>query len=482
MKKNVVLVYPRLSIQSISLLQTPFALITIAPYLQKAGYDVKILDIRTVDNYKKELLRLVDNNTLFIGITSMTGSQIVSAIDVSRFIKQFFKNVPLVWGGIHATLMPEQVINNSYVDIVSIGEGESNIVNLARTLEMGLDLKNVSGIYYKENKEIKMTPPKDLFDLNNSLYPSWDIVDVSKYNVMGLQTGRGCPFPCEYCYNIAYNKMKWRSIPLELIFSEIELLVEKYKKRSIFFYDDNFFTSKKRVEDICSFILKKQYDIRWYTTCRSDYFTKYGEDFFRLVKESGCETLAIGVESGSQRILDMLHKQETVEDSINMAYISKKVGIIPECGFMIGIPGETEEDRVKTFDFIDKLIQINPNAYVTSLAIYTPYPGAPLIERIKKEYGFKMPEKLEDWGNFNFHNCNFNWIPRKEKRKLETISYIPRFVFWKEKLRKRYINIWLLPAYYLMTWLAGLRWRHRFFNFSIEYLILNKFLKFKSRL
>ncbi|MBN2407211.1 MAG: B12-binding domain-containing radical SAM protein [Elusimicrobia bacterium] len=481
MKKNVVLIYPRLSIQSRTFLQTPFALVVIAPYLEKAGYEVRIIDIRTEPDYKDAIIDSIDDNTLFAGISSMTGSQLRSAIDASKFIKSRF-DVPVVWGGIHATLMPLQVMENAYVDIVASGEGENNVVPLARALDRQIRLEDVPGLYYRDGSEIVNTGPADLFDMDKSLPPAWHLIDMSRYNNFGMQIGRGCPFPCEYCYNVVYNRQRWRTKPLPMIFEEITCLVEKYGVKTIFFYDDNFFTSRQRVEAICRFILEKKYDIRWYTTCRSDYFASYGPDFFKLMRASGCDTLAIGVESGSQRILDMLQKKETVEDSVCMARITRDTGIIPECGFMIGIPGETEEDRLKTYDFMDRLTSINRNAYITSLAIYTPYPGAPLIEKIKKEYGFRMPEKLEDWIDYNFHNCNFDWISRSQKRMLVAISYIPRFVFWKKKLRERYVNFWLLPFYYFMTWTAGLRWRHRYFGFPVEYVILNWFLKVRNRL
>ncbi|MFC2154746.1 B12-binding domain-containing radical SAM protein [Candidatus Altiarchaeota archaeon] len=475
-KKNVVLIFPRLSIQSPTFLQTPFSLITIAPYLEKAGYRVDIIDIRTTHNFKKTLSSVISQNTVFAGISTMTGSQITNAVEVSKFIKKNF-SVPIVWGGIHPTLMPQQVIKEDYVDIVSLGEGEKNIVELATCLEAGQSLKEVKGIHYKEDGEVRETQPNELFDLKDSLPPSWHLIDKSKYNIFGIQTGRGCPYRCEYCYNYLFNKGKWRSKPLDQIFHEIEQLVNIHGVKKILFYDDNFFTSKKRVEDICHFIIENRLDIEWVTTCRSDYFTKYGKEFFQLVKESGCDTLAIGVESGSQRILDLLNKQETLEDSINMAKITNEVGITPECGFMIGIPGETKKDRIKTYDFIDKLVSINPKLYVTSLAIYTPYPGAPLIEKIEKEYNFRMPENLEDWCNFNYHNCNLLWIEKSEQKKMEAISYIPRFVFWREKLKERYVKLWQLPIYYFMIFLAGLRWKYRFFNFPVEYSVLKMWIE-----
>jgi anaerobic magnesium-protoporphyrin IX monomethyl ester cyclase len=472
---NVVLIYPLLSIQSETFLQTPFSLLTIAPYLERAGYDVEIVDVRTTPNWGQTLREKIGQGTVFVGITSMTGSQITNAVEVSRYVKEHF-SVPVVWGGIHASLMPEQVIRTGYVDVVAIGEAENNIAELADALAGRRSLAEVGGLYYKEGGAIRKTADNGLFDLKGSLSPSWHLIDMSKYNIFGIQTGRGCPYRCEYCYNYGYNKGQWRSKPLEDIFREIELLVGKYGVKTVYFYDDNFFTSKRRVEDICDFLIRKDYRVSWYSTCRSDYFTKYGEEFFRLVRDSGCKTLAIGVESGSQRVLDLLNKNETLEDSVNMAKITKAVGITPECGFMIGIPGETDEDRGMTFDFIDRLVGINPDLYVTSLAIYTPYPGAPLIDRIMKEYGYRMPENLEDWGGYNYHNCNLSWMSRSQQRMLEAASYVPRFVFWRHKLKERYVRWWQLPFYHVMVWLALLRWRNRFFKLPIEYIILKRWM------
>ncbi|MBI4402619.1 MAG: B12-binding domain-containing radical SAM protein [Deltaproteobacteria bacterium] len=480
MKKKVVLVYPGLAIQSGTFLQTPFSLLTIAPYLIKEGFEVVLVDTR-LHHYRTILRQVIDENTLFVGITSMTGSQIVSAIEVSKYIKTISK-VPVVWGGIHSTLLPDQVIREPFVDYVLAGEGEINIGPFAHSISENKPPENINGVYFKRKGEVAATPQQGFFDLSKSLIPAWDLIDNDQYNNIGLQTGRGCPYPCTYCYNIEFNQQRWRTKPLELIFEEIHYLMNRFRLDSLFFYDDNFFTNKKRVEDICRFLIDNKYQVKWYTTCRADYFTRYGKDFFKLVRESGCETLALGLESGSQRILDQIKKMEKIEDYINMARITSEVGIVPECGFMIGIPGETDEDRRMTFDLMDRLIKINPKAYVTSLAIYTPYPGAPLIKTIERDYNFKMPQHLSDWCTFDFHSCNLAWLNKKEKKRLVTMSYVPRFVFWKQKLKERYITGPLLPFYYVMTFLAGLRWKNRFFSLSFEYSLLQKFLRLRQNL
>lgn len=474
-KKHVLLLFPKVGLQP-KTPQVPLSLLTLCPGLEGKGYIPIIIDTRVEPDYRSKIRRLIQD-TLFVGITSMTSRQIHYAQELARFVRELSPDTKIVWGGIHASLLPEQTIAESYVDIVVEGEGEDAIVELADCLSHGSDLNNVVGIYYKSrNGDIAYTGRRRLMNPRNLRMPSWHLIDVSRYDEIGVQTARGCPWRCAFCYNIRFNEGRWRPKESDQVIDELRFLLRKYKLNHITFYDDNFFSSKRRVQEICEKILENGLDISWSTTCRADYLAKYDDDFIELMKRSGVNILFVGSESGSERVLQYIQKDITVDDILGMATNARKHNLRVHTSFVLGFPGETEEDRIATYNVMDRVRTIYPNIYITGIYVYTPYPGNPMYEESIRN-GFVPPKDLEEWGDFSQFRCNLPWLSRNERMTLDNLSFITRFAFWHKEIRERYLRFYQYPLYGVLRLSAIVRWKLRFFTLAPEWYVFRTFVK-----
>ena len=471
MKKKVFLVYPH---EKTHFVRLSLSLLSIASSLEPAGYDVKIIDMRFQDPKKYDF-----KDALFVGLTSFTGSNLKSAIEFSKYIKKRYPNVPVVWGGVHASILPIQTISNDYVDIIVRGEGDLTAVELAKALEKKKPLKNVQGLTFKENGKIINTPERPFLNMNDLPPQAYHLVNLTKAETtlghFPYNGSRGCPHRCKFCFNVNFHKSKWRSVTAQRTVEDIKKIIEVSNTKGIEFTEDNFFTSKERIREIAEGIIKNNIKITWGAACRMDYFARYEIEFLKLLKKSGLDLMSGGAESGSQRILDLVNKDIKVEDTIKAVAKAKEAGIVPCLSFICGVPTETKKDVFMTLDLIDKLRKINPDTQVNGFFAFTIYPGDPLVEDCKK-LGYKEPKTLEGWANHNLSDFNTQvWLSKKEIEWLETISDIIRFDYFNQtgrvyenlNVKWHYIPYLMMRAVYTVS--ARVRWRLRFFSYAYEW-------------
>ena len=409
-------------------IELPLSLLTIATPLDRAGYNVKIIDQRIVKDWKIKLSEELKKNPICVGITSMTGPQIRHGLEASRLIRQHF-DIPVVWGGIHPTLLPEQTLENENIDIVVQGEGEETFFELVQALESGDSLGKVRGIWYKENGEIKKTEPRPFIDLNDQPPLSYHLVDVKKYLVeifgkghLSFESSRGCPFKCNYCYNTKVFKSTWRGLTVDETIRRIKILIKDFGIKGVLFSDDNFFGDKERSMRILKRIKEEKLGI----LCSKidghiSVLSKLTDSELRLIRESGCGMLMIGVESGSPRIIEMMKKEVKIPDIIKFNMRLIDFDIMPLYFFMMGYPTETFEELSQTISLNLKLKDENKGA-ISRMNIYTPFPGTGLFD-ISIKNGLKVPKRLEDWVSFNYRTVNNNapWLSKKTKKILRML-------------------------------------------------------------
>jgi radical SAM superfamily enzyme YgiQ (UPF0313 family) len=167
------------------------------------------------------------------------------------------------------------------------------------------------------------------------------------------------------------------------------------------FTDENFFTNRKHVKEFCEKYIKSGLKLPWVAFGRADYFNErhINDELLGLMKKAGCRAMRLGVESGSQRVLDMMHKGITPEQVVFSVKRLKEYGIRPICLFMIGIPGEEKPDMVATLRHIAAIKKANADAWVVGPQIFRPYPGSEMYNSLKEKYGYREPETLEGWAN-----------------------------------------------------------------------------------
>ena len=488
-KRPVLLVYPGRPNSFFP--ELPMPLLYLGWALKKIGYEVEILDTRL-----KDIRNIRNDDYLFVGISSLTGSMIRQGINVARHVKSICRTIPIVWGGVHVSLMPEQSLQNPYVDIVVRGEGELTIQELADTLLNNGNLAGVKGISYKVDGKVHTTPNRDFMVLDDiDVELPYELFDMKKYHFgyFPVHTSRGCPYRCGFCYNIAFNRRRWRYKKAGRVLDEIEYLVRKFKCEAIDFgWEDEFFINPKRVREICKGILIRGFKIKWSSFCRFDNFEKIDDETLLIMEKSGCRHLNFGAESGSRRILDeVIQKDITIEQIVKATERLRSSNITQGVSFISGFPTETAADLEKSFELIDRLKCINPDKLtINGIYLYTPYPGTPLFDLITRKYGFKSPGSLEEWTSYGiYRDVGIFWHSKSYINKCSVLSIISRFPFYKEKFSfddvagisdARYTRFPFNIAYFVYANLAILRWKYKFFTFPVEFTLLEKILD-KSR-
>ena len=428
---NIILLYPRTGNDIKPTIAPPHSLLTIAALPSKAGYSVKIIDQRVCTNWKAELIKELWSHPLLVGISTMTGTQIHNAINMARIVRRHSK-VPIVWGGKHPTLMPKQILDSEYADIICVGEGDYTLKEIADCLAAKRTLSSIKGIMLKGNTEVIEKPQISMEELPE---PAWHLINMENYihqdmyiegnRVMDIgQTSKGCPFHCLFC---SQGRTKWSAISAEKSIERVKRLVKEYRLDGIWFRDDEFYVNQKRVAKICEGILPL--GIKWYTSgTRIDLFNKTTDEQVGLYKRSGADVLKFGAESGNNRVLEMIGKGITIEDTLKANIKCRKFGIVPAYNFMAGFPGETLNEIEQTVDFIQRLRRDNSSALFETISLYAPMPGTPMWNT-SLEYGLKPPETLEGWINWRFdeHDDSGNripWFNAKERKIIGNLCYL----------------------------------------------------------
>lgn len=415
---QVILVYPQtgLDLKDISV-WLPLACLNCASTLVK-DYDVAIVDSRVDPFWKKTLASHLNEDTLCVGISSMTGTQIRNGLEAARLVREWAPHLPIVWGGNHPTLVVEQTAGHPLVDIVVQGEGEIVFKQLVDRLFAKRDWRDISNIAFKQDgKVVVQGKGRDFVDPNEMPELPYHLVDVEKYLYGRMSFGRrlrslpfitssGCPYACTFCCQPVLSNRRWRRMRPEVVAERLFHLAEKYRLEAVEFHDEEFFVDRKRGMAIADLIGSK---FKWYVQTRMDDLLALNLD--RLEK-NGLKMVQPGLETGSERLLKMIRKEETLLQYQEANRALAKTGIESTYNFMMGFPTETLEDLTATVDLSLKLLEENPNAHIAGFYVYVPYPGAELFHLALQE-GFRYPASLEEWGAFNRQFLNTPWTKEK---------------------------------------------------------------------
>ncbi len=478
MDMEILLVQPKAGNWENLGIRSPDGLLTLAAIPKKDGYNIKILDLRLEKDWKAAMKRELDKNPLLVATTCMTGIQIKYALEASKFVKETNKDIPVIWGGIHPTFMPEQTLENKNIDIVVIDEGDLTFLDIIKTLESGNSVENVLGIAYK-NKDGKIyrNPPRPLIkDLDTLPDLPYELIDVKKYygfdlddggGSITLSTSRGCPFKCNFCYDTKLYGNSWRAYSVKRTIEIIKNVVNKFGIKNIFFQDDNFATNLKRFKDIAYGIIDEKLDIKWgLLGIRLDALKVLDDNFLHDLARAGCVNMDSGVESGSDRILQMIKKGTSVQQIID---INKKMGkhsFKAKYTFIVGYPSETVDEMLQSVRLALQLVKDNKNAY-TPFFMYTAYPGVGLWE-IAKQYGIEEPKKLEEWETFDFQNAylHYKWLDEKKIKMMKMLEFTSNFA--NKNIRYKISKTYLKMLFNLYYPIAKFRFKHNIYQFPID--------------
>jgi len=426
----------------------PLGLAYIAAVLQKAGYDVQVLDINAY-RYKFEDIKIMVNWDTFnvIGITGMV-TQYAYIKKLIQFLKEYHPNIKIIVGGPIGSTVPKLMLEKTGTDICIVGEGEITIVELLSAIKNNKKLNSIDGLAFKKDNKIIFTKPRELIkDLDTIPFPTWDLFPVDiyvNYSVTGYDknsrnmavlTSRGCPFACSFCWDTFGKKVRFRS-PGNVI-EEFKILKEKYNINRINPYDETFTVNKKRAIDICNLMIKEKINFKWDCGARVNCID---EELLLKLKEAGVDFILYGIESGSQIILDEMNKKTTIEQAHKALQMTKKLGIEIVTPLIIGFPSESKETIQESIDFFTK-----ENIYCGEAFFPTPHPGAPLYEYTMKKGLIEDEEKyLETLGEFTNLHINLTNMSDEEliclKKNAEKKIFISYFIKNLHKLPLKIIK------------------------------------------
>ena len=384
----------------------PNGILYMAAVLEKFGHQVCIYDNNVDERRPQDFLSFRPD---IIGFSVLTGPTIADAIDESLEFKRIMPRAKVVWGNVHPSLLPEQTLIEPSIDYVVIGAGEYTLLELVQHLEDGNSkLAEIKGLAYKENGRVIINEPRPFIkDLDELPDPAWHLIDVKKYWDITLNTSRGCPYRCTFCYNRAYYQGYRGDLSAERVVSQIEHLRRRYGAKRIKFYEDNFTSNLKRLRKLCSLINDKKIKVKWDCETRAG----LNEKDIALMAKSGCISVGLGVESGSPRMLKFLHKGTTIETIEETFWLLVKHKILPRIYIISGLPTETMEDFKLTQQLIKRL-DTPPYQYM----MYLPYPGTILFDYCVSHGLITPPQKLGDWADFTARfesKVNLSQVPRK---------------------------------------------------------------------
>ena len=422
---------PRSGWQPHRRVELPLNLLFPATSLVHSGFSVKIVDQYADPEWELKFEEALQEKPVCFGVSSMTGPQIIRALEACRRFRQKHPDIPIVWGGIHASMLPEQTLENDLVDIVVIGEGEETLPELVYTLQSGGDLADVRGIAYREDGVYRQNEERPFIDLDKHPPLAYDLVDINLYrrkifgsDHVSFNSSRGCLNRCGFCYDSVVHKRKWRAMQPDTILEQMERIVREHDIRGFNFTDDNMFVNMNHAYSLLEKINRSGLGIRiGKLHVRADTIARMDKSFLDLLVKAGVERLTIGVESGNQRVLDLINKGLTPETVLEASRKLSGYPITPVYLFMMGLPTETPAEMRDSVMFARQLLNENPRAS-KSFNIYMPYPGTQLY-RMAVDMGLKEPSRLEDWSPLNYRHVHKEspWISKETRRLVEALDF-----------------------------------------------------------
>lgn len=431
----------------------PIGLGYLAAALRGAGFqDVSLIDclkekLKTGD-LQERLTRLKPAVIGFQAYSYDFGTAARSIIDIKKVIP----GVPVILGGPHVsatnTLSLEEIPE---IDFAFAGEGEVGLPLLMKRISgaANIPLRDIPGLVYREGSNLRQNPRAVIEDLDVLDFPAWDLMVPAEYPdspqsgfykrfpIVSISTTRGCPYLCTFCGSAVNmgKTLRFRSIPVVL--EEMRMLYHDYGVREFHIIDDMFNFKKQRVIDFCEGIRKHKLDIN-YTFPNGLRLNLLDREMLRLMKETGAYAFNVGIESGSQRILDKMKKNltlELIEEKVNLV---REAGLDP-CGFfIIGFPGETTEDIKATIRFAKKL-----KLKRAHFSNFLPLPGTEATRLLVEKEEIEKPA----WDNLFYSK----------------VPYAPRGIT-KKKLkawqRRAYLAFYLRPAILFKMLLDIKSWNH----------------------
>lgn len=417
----VILCYPKIDYEKDYVYcWMPYSLLATAQPLLDQDLNIKVFDGNLEDESAwTHLLDAHQNNILCIGFSIMTGGgQIGHALRLAKIAKAVVPSVPLVFGGPHVNVLPEQTSRHELVDAVLSGPGQTSLPKYTDALRGACGFDTVPGLLINNGDICVKGPPNPPRVELLGRYP-WHLIEVQRYvrndptvaeRTLNYVSSQGCVYKCRFCYELTYQR-RYSAIPADTLLEDVRFLVSSFGISGIKLYDADFFIDLNRVLRFVRGLLDEGPSIAWAASVNPKDIQRAQRrypELLRLLKDSGCSRLLMGVESGSDRVLrDVVRKEITRDEILDVAKSIARHGILGSYTFIVGFPGETEAEQEETYRFIEELRRLRPQPE-TRVHVFAPYPGTPLFE-VALQYGFEPASSLEAWSKYDYYDSQTPW-------------------------------------------------------------------------
>lgn len=370
--------FQRKNTKTFSKFSPPLGLLSIASPLYKMGFEVVMIDPQIEDNYMEKLKQEIYRKPLFIGMTTFMGSNIINALEISRFIKRTLPEIPIVWGGPMATSSPELCFKYSPVDFIVMGMGEETVINLAKTLEKGGNPALLPHISFSIDER---TTIKEIYffnrDIDNLNYPQLNLWQkgVRIMDSIPILSSRGCPRNCAFCYNNTFTgRKKWYGRSSQNVLDEMDYWAKYFGIEKFYFVDDNFLVDAKRACHILEKSIERKYKIGQIVGHLYDFKPEVLEYIFGYIDQVG-----FSIETASPKIQKLLNKILNLGKAIDLIEYLAENGIENiTTNFMFGLPTEKDEDISANIEMAMKIRNISNKIRIIPY-VYTPQPKDDII-------------------------------------------------------------------------------------------------------
>lgn len=433
----VILLYPKVDHEKDYVyFWMPFSLLTIAkPLLDDGIADVVLFDgnQHTPDQWERFLDEHLDR-TVCIGVSIMTGGgQIGHALDLVRRAKERDHCPPVVFGGPHVNVLPDQTAGHELVDAVLVGPGQNAMPAFVTALNNNTSWEDVPGLIARRGGGLVRGPVNPPRTGVMGHYP-WHLLDVEKYvrddptvapRTLNYISSQGCVYKCRFCYELTYQR-KYSAMAADGLVADIDDLRQRYRLSGIKFYDADWFVNIRRAAAFCEGVIDGGFDIRWAASINPNDILKARRadiPLLDLVQRSGGSRLLMGIESGNDRVLREVVRKEIDHDQIRdvTADIARH-NILGSYTFIVGFPGETDAEVDDTYALIEELRRLEPMPE-TRVHLFAPYPGTPLYEAAV-EAGFEAPTHLEGWSSFDYYASQTPWTSDETVRRARGATHM----------------------------------------------------------
>ncbi|MEK6885662.1 MAG: radical SAM protein [Nanoarchaeota archaeon] len=384
----------------IGTLYPPLGLAYVAAVAESEA-EVRVLDSEAMNYSYSDIEKITrEFNPDVVGMQCYC-TTITRCYKVAELIKKFDSKIKVVLGGAQLTLEKEETMKNKNIDFGIYGEGEFVFRNLLRELkqsEKKQNFKKIQGLIWKNKNKIIINPKQELItNLDKLPLPARHLFPMDKYHssanlrgkkTLNLMTSRGCPFNCAYCAGSLIFGKTHRYHGTDRVIEELIELRDKYHADSIQFFDETFTANRPRVIELCNKMIERKLNIEWSCFTRVNLVDL---ELLKKMKAAGCYLIFFGYESGNQRLLNLIRKGITLEQSRNATKWCNEAGIETWGSFMIDLPTETKEESEQTIKFA---LEINPT--FVQFPITTPFPGTDLYQ-LCKDNGKILTDNLDEY-------------------------------------------------------------------------------------